>query len=229
MKRAYCFAVIVALMSLSGARAQAPEESEVVNRRDWEGMLRIAVAARTAGDADLARRKFLEAWNYASFWAVYDPDLLNSGSRRPYGIRGMQRIRAEGAGAGLDDAFRQLDDLLAENPPRVFAGGEKNDGVMKDPDNNVYVVRQNGGRVTAESVDPEDGFTVRFEGRGFNGATMQLETSIVPPSRPGSPAAPALSLRGVVTFDGNRLTGTLRDSKGGTFEFEAVRTWRATK
>ena len=217
MQRVFSFTAIAVLLSISSAVAQTPDESDIVKNRDWDGMLKIAQAS---GNADLAKRKYLEAWNFAHFWAVYNPADRDSGSKRADGIRGMRMIRMAGAAAGLDDTFRQLDAILAENPPKVFSGGAKNEGVWRDDANHIWTVKQNGGRFTGRFED--DDIIIDIEGREFNGTTMQIETTMKGKDGTG----PTIRLTGQVTFDGNRITGKLRNPMGGTNQFELIRTWR---
>ncbi len=224
MNRAAVLAAVLVLASTSDAFAQ-PEESAVVKARDWKGMTEIAAAAQKSGDVDLAKRKYQEAWNYAMFWTVYDPNDRDSGSRRADGMHGLQKIRDAAGGLGLGDTFRQLDDLRAEKVPLVFSGGAKNIGVWRDDENHLFTLKQTGARVTGRHEDPESGFAIIFEGREFNGTTMQIVADI----SVGGKVDPVHRLTGELTLDGNRLHGKVRNPKGGTNTFELIRTWNGTK
>jgi hypothetical protein len=201
----------------SSASAQLPDESTVIRNRDWQGMLTIADAARKSGDTDLAKRKYLEAWTFASFWAVYDPITANSGSRRDYGIQGMVAIRTAGGGVGLDATFEELTQILAENPPKVFSGGPKNYGLWR-LNGGLVNLTQNGGAVRG-SVEGEAGTT--FEGSEFDGRTMRVELTVQI-----NPRVRARSV-GVLTFNGNQLTGRIDDDQGhGSLVITLSRAWR---
>jgi hypothetical protein len=205
------------------APAQLPDESVVVRNSDWSGMLALANAARMKGDLDLAKRKYLEAWTYARFWAVYNPADRNSGSRRTSGEEGMRQIRRAGAGVGLDDTFRELDDILAEAPPKVLSGGKNNYGLWREEGHDwVWNLKQNGGAISGKR-DSDSPLTANdtFEATGFDGTRMQV---VLTYNLPGK-GKRQMRFTGELTFDGNRLTGKLR-GEGREIEYVLVRNWR---
>jgi len=221
MRSLLAFAVIV-FVSSSALQAQLPDESEVVRKSDWDGMRKIAVEAQKAGDNDLAKRKFLEAWSYASFWAVYDPRRENSGSNRASGIKGMETIRTAAAGLGLDETFRELDQIRAENPPQVFSGGKDNTGLWHVEKDQFFTLKQHGSYVVGTlEIEMRKGEKVvlKLEGKGFDGSKMQVELST-----PGNPKAGRLV--GELTLNGNRLAGTLKNpASGGELPWGIDRAW----
>lgn len=223
MKLATTFASIITIFAISSAHCQVPDEAEVLRKRDWDGMMKIAIAAQKSGDTDLAKRKFLEAWNFASHCAIYNPANRDSGSNRAQALAGMQAIRTAGAGLGLDDTFRQLDAIRAENPPKVFSGGQQNTGWWHVERDEFFTLKQDGSRVagTAEIITGKgESIVFKFEGREFNGTTMQVELTVV-----GDPRNARLV--GQLTLNGNRLSGQLKNTLGGgPIEWGITRAWK---
>jgi hypothetical protein len=225
MKRPIRSALLLSFLFLAAASqlsAQTPDESAVVRDRDWHGMLSIANAARAASDSDLARRKYLEAWSYARFWAVYNPTERDSGSRRASGMEGMTRIRAAGTGLGLDSTFAELDGIQSENPPKVFSGGKNNYGLWREEGHDwVWNLSQHGGAVRGKR-DGGSRLTANdtFEATGFDGTRMQVVLTY------NLPRGATMRCTGELTYDGTRLRGKINDGMGHTIDYVLIRNWR---
>ncbi|MBI4861314.1 MAG: hypothetical protein HY815_13815 [Candidatus Riflebacteria bacterium] len=173
--RTLWLAIVMAGLGAWHLGAQPLDEGEIVRTGNWQGMLTLAREAATAGDLDLARRRRAQAWAFALDQAVYDPSVDNSGSNRANGLRGITAVIIDTDPEDPNLQLRQQAQqaIQATNPPLVFSGGPKNEGLWFDPERfDTYLVKQNGGLIQGSvqprpDAPPPPGQFQRLEGQAF--------------------------------------------------------------